>query len=335
MTKRFYMFVAIVIISAFCCRIYATERFVVIADAEVPELMKTVQSVSAFSEPIIPGSSMIILGGVIALNFSPQFAPFDMTSGLRFMAYGDTAEQKTLPVLCGMAKYKSKQPLPKTIKISKNKFFVKSLDGKAVVSSSNQLLDELKTIEKTEKTDSDVVINIFPEKYLQQCSGNIDHLRGKFDNEVAGGDVKKYIPDNQVLEKLLSQCKKMQIKVKTHKKNIDLNMQVHPVSGSELAAFLKANKAGDLSTDALTNLAKKVTDSDSLNVTDGLNGVLTLILIKIFPNGNSEVFSKLCNIKVSNDKSCIQFNTSISQEALKQTLIAAGVIKPPRQKHGS
>jgi len=333
MTRYFYLFElsTILIISTFCCNLSATERFVVIADAEVPELMKTVQSLGAFSEPIIPGSSIMILGGVIALNFNPQLAPFDMTSGLRFMAYGDTTDKKTLPVICGMAKYKSRKPPPKTIKINKNKFFVKKLNGKALVSNSKPLLKELTIVKKPIETDSDIVINIFPYKYLKQCSGNIDYLRNKFDSELSKEHVKNYIPDNKAVEKLLAQCKKIQISVQAHKKNIDINMLVNPVAGSEFAAFLKAEKGGKISSDDIIRLVKKLSGTDSINVTDGLNGLVTLILLKIFPNGNSEVFSKVCKIKASHNQSCLQFKTSIFQETLKQTLIAAGVINSQRK----
>lgn len=324
--------VVLLLISAFCSRISAAERFIIIADAEVPELMKTVQSFGAFSEPIIPGSSMVILGSVIALNFNPQLAPFDMMSGLRFMAYGDTVEAETLPIICGMAKFKSEQPLPKTIKFDKSNFFVKNLDGKAVVSSSDELLNTLKAVEKPFDNGSDVVINIFPDQYLKNCSGNITYLRGEFDREISEEKIAEYLPDNKVVEKLLTQCSKLQIKAKANKKNLDLTMNVFPVTGSELASFVKNSQVGEVPADNIINLGKKITGDDSVNVNDGINGLVTLTLLKIFPKGNSEDFSKLCKIQVTNEQTCLQFKTSIQQEALKATLIAAGVIKPKHKK---
>ena len=326
--------VIFLLITAFCVGISAAERFVIIADAEVPELMKTVQSFGAFSEPIIPGSSMVILGSVIALNFNPQLAPFDMMSGMRFMAYSDTAEAETLPIICGMTKFKSDQPLPKTIKIDKSDLFVRNLDGKAVVSSSEQLLDTLKTIEKPFDNDSDVVINIFPDQYLKNCSANIIFLRGEFDREISEEKIAEYLPDNKVVEKLLAQCSKLQIKAKANKKNLDFTMDVFPVTGSELALFVKNGKAGEVAGNDIISLGKKITGNDSVNVNNSINGLVTLVLLKIFPKGNSEDFSKLCKIDVTNEQTRLQFKTSIKQEALKATLIAAGVIKP-KHKSGS
>lgn len=327
MKKTCLLILTLFIIATFCCKIIAAERFVVIADAEVPELMKTVKSFGAFSEPIIPGSSMLILGSVIAFNFNPQFAPFDITSNLRVMAYGDSVEEKTLPIVCGFAKRNSDQPLPKTIKIDKSKFFVKSMDGQAAVSSSDILLENLKIIENSTISDADVVINIFPDQYLKQCAGNIKFLRGEFDREISEKNIAEFIPDNKVVEKLLAQCRKLQIKVKAHRKNLDLDMMVYPVDNSELGTFVKAKQTGDVAPEGIIDLGKKISGNNSFNLNDGLNGLVTFVLLKIFPKGNSEDFSKLCKIKVSNQQKYLHFNTSIDQGALKSTLISAGVIK--------
>ena len=326
MNKFNSLFLVLLAILTFCCKINAAERFVIIADAEVPHLMQTTQSLGSFSEKIMPGSSIMLVGGLIALNFNPQFAHFNMASKMQVVAYGDTVDKATLPLLCGIIeKNSTQQPLPESIKVSKNKFFMKQVQGKILMSSSDLLLQNLTSLHKPEKTESDLIINFFPDKYLKQCPGNIAYLRTKFDKELE--EKHTHIPDNKSIEKLLHQCRKMRINVDVNKSTVNLKMTVNPVKGSELANFLTAKAPGNIASGDIIKLAKKISGSPAFNLTNSMNGVLTVILTKFFPQGDPNVFAKLCDIRASHDKHALLFNASISQVTVYMTVIAAGAIK--------
>ena len=303
----------------------ATERFVVIADAEMPHLMETTQSVGAFSEKIVPGSSMVLVSGLIALNFNPHFVYFNMTSNLQVVAYGDAVDKTSLPLLCGMADKNGNQSLPEFINVGKNKFFLKEIQGKIAVSSSGFLLRDLVSAYKPKKTKSDLVINFFPDKYLKLCPGSIAYLRAKFDKEIVGKNVD--IPDNKSIEKLLHQCKKVRINVDARKSVIALKMTVNPVGDSDLARFLSTKAPGAIASGDITKLAKKISGSPDVNPTNSMSSVLTLILTHFFSPGNTDVFAKLCDIRISHDKSALFFNANISQSALYKALVSVNLIK--------
>lgn len=306
------------------------DRFIVIADAQVPDLMKSMQNVGVFAEKIMPGSQILITGSVIALNFNPDFASFDMASKLQVSAYGDTKNQEDLPVVCGVAGYKKNHPVPKIIKLGKkDKLFVKTLNDKALIASSEILLDNVKTFEKTAPAESDLVICLFPDRYLKQCPGNIAYLRNMLEKELEQ-EGKKDVLDNQQLEKILKQCEKMEINVKAEPEYVNISLLIQPVKDLELARFIKTTDPGNIAAEKILKLGKSISGNQTFSASDGLNGIVSKLLGKFFNKGNSQPFEQLCDIKASHDKTNLLLQANISQVALHKALIKSGLVKFPQ-----
>lgn len=329
MRSNFAVLGLFIVLFSYNLSVFATDRFVVIADAQVPDLMKSVQSVGVFAEKIMPGTQMLIVGSVIALNFNPDLAPFDMSSKLQLSAYGDKNNNGNLPVICGVAKYKKNHPLPKEIKLGKkNKLFVKPLHDMALIASSEHLLQNLKNYQKTIASESDLVVYLFPRRYIKECPGNVESLKSMLEKELKG----KSLLDSKELEKLLLECEKIVINVNAKSDVINMDLIVEPASGMELARFLNSKGPGEIDSKELLELGRKISGNQSFSIKDGLNGIISRTLGKFFNKGHSKPFEQLCDIKASHDKSNLSLRVSVSQVALHKALVSSGLIGLKQKK---
>ena len=308
-------------------RLHAEENYTVIAEATIPGLIESAQSISRFSDQVSPGSSLILAGGVIALSF--QLHDIILSSDLRILLYADSSGKNPAPLIAFIANPAGSKTTSK-IKFNKFNFPSKKIGDKIFIAENSNLLNAIKALPPELKTDKDLIIKIYPEKYITLCKGTIPAFQAKMEQEFSKGRKPKKIKqskDLKNLESLINQYETVTIKFEADSELMDLNLSILPKPSSVMAETLQ-NINGPLSQKDIIDLSKKVAKSQNALITDEIVNALSFILSKIFDNSNTDLIAqKLCKFNISSDRSELNLNIAITPQQAKEILSLTGVIK--------
>jgi hypothetical protein len=313
----------------FCRVADAAERFVVIADAEVPDLKKTVQNAGVFAEKIMPGSQMMMVGGLIALNFDKRFASFDMNSALRFLVYGDTSDKPVLlPQVCGVADCKKQQRSPENIEIGGKEYFVGHIGDKIVISSSKQLISALNPADQPAvKDNSDLTVDFSPSVYIRKCPGNVASVKTELEKRVPGKFRKNAAAVIAAAEQILKQCRTINTKVEVCSSEIKFVVSVKPLDGTAFSDVLSGRKDGRMSLADLSAIGRKVSGNKVFDVVQAAKLALFITFFKFFSDKNKLPSINLSDVRILQKDSSVVLSGIISQHTVYELLMSLGVIQ--------
>ena len=308
-------------------RANAEEKYVVIAEATIPALTESCQSISKFSDQVAPGSSLLLAGGIIALSF--QLHDVIISSELRVLLYADSSGRNPAPLIAFIANPAGSKT-PSKIKFNKFKFPSKKIGNKLFIAENKALLKAITTLPPELKTDAAVLVKLYPEKYFTDCNGTIAAFKAKLEQEFSKGRKNKKTKisrDMVKLESLLNQCQTINLTFNADNNVMDLDLSIFPKSATAMSETLQKFQ-GNLSEKDLINLSDKVANSQDFILTDEIKNSLSFLLSRVFENSDTDsIAEKLCKFNISSDKSKLNLNIAVTAKQAKDILTATGVLK--------
>jgi len=305
----------------------SADKYTVIAEASIPALTRSAQSLSKFADKVSKGSSMLIAGGVIALAF--QIHDADITSGVRIFLFSDVSGKNPTPLIAFAVKPAGNK-VPDKIKFNKYKFPIKKIGTILFVAETESLLNAVKEIPPQPNTESDLFVRLYPEKYFKQCHGTLEAFKSKIDQELSKGRKKKTTTlngDIKALQGTIEQCRLLDISVKTATDRLTAEMAVTPVPGTAMAKIISSNK-GKLSQKDIINLAGDIAGTQNFVITDEIKSSIAFLLGKIFSDSDTAAMAeKLCRFSMDSTGSKLNISASVTPEQTKEALSIAGALK--------
>jgi hypothetical protein len=311
----------------FGSRVKAGDRYVVIAEASIPALTESAQSISKFSDQVAQGSSLLLAGGIIALSF--QMHDINISSDLRVLLYADSSGKNPDPLIAFIAR-PAPDKTPSRIKFNHHKFPTKKIDDRFFIAESKELLDGVTTLPPELKTNSAVMVKFYPERYFSDCGGTIAAFKAKLEKEFSKGrksHKKEMKGDIKVLESLLNQCETLTLNLNAAPNDLTLDLNIFPKESTPLSGILQKNQ-GTLSQDDIVKLSDQVAKSQNFVITDEIKSALSFLLSRIFKNSDTTAIAeKLCQFRISADKTKLNIGIGVTPKQAKTLLLATGVLK--------
>jgi len=318
------LLLSILLITSF--QINAENNYVVIAEASIPNLTESVQSVSRFSDKVAKGSSLFLAGGLIALTF--QLHHINISSDLRILLYADSSGENPIPLIAFIAKPTSYKATTR-IKFNHHKFPAKKLGDRLFIAETGELLEAVKKLPPELDKNSAVTVKIYTKKYFSECAGTIATFKAKLEKEFSKGrknQRKSLSGDDEAIESLLKQANNITLKLKTTPDDLTLNLFIYPEKATPLDEQLQKNQ-GILSQKDIMKLAYNVAKSENFNINDEISSAIAFILAKVFKNSDTKAIAdKLCKFNISADKTKFNINIGITPKQAKDLLNATGVL---------
>ncbi len=311
-------------------RVHAEDHYVIIAEATIPALTESAQSISKFSDQVSQGSSILLAGGIIALSF--QLNDVIISSELRILLYADSSGKNPAPLIAFIAN-PSGSKTPSRIKFNKFKFPSKKIGNKLFIAENASLLNAITTIPPELKTDSAVLVKLYPEKYFTDCKGTVAAFTAKIEQEFSKGRKKKEeqpSKDMKTIESLLKQCQTISLTLDAASDVMALDLSILPKPETAMAKTLQTVQ-GKLSEQDIVNLSEKMTNSQDFIITNEIKNALSFLLSRIFENSDTDsIAEKLCKFKISADNSKLNLNIAVTPKQAKDILITTGVLRQDR-----
>ena len=324
---HYYKVFTVTLLLTFSIALNAGSRYIVVAEAVVPALNDSANSVSKFADKVSPGSSMIIVGGVIALTFQMRY--INIASDLRVVIYGDSTGKDSSPRLAFIVKPSSNK-IPSRINFNQYKFPVKKIGNRLFVAETKELLDDISTLPPAIDSNSDISVRFYPERYLTSCGGSLVAFKAKIEKEFSKGRKNRTVVDDprmKSVENILKQCKTLDLSFNASSEKFNLSLDVTPVPKSELSVAFKKQQ-GTLQPEDVTGIAKEVASDNNIKVTDQMESAISFILKRVFSKADTDsMASQICKLAVSSDNGVMNFNLDITSKQMREVLIAAKVIQ--------
>ena len=314
-------------------RVKAEENYALIAEATVPGLIDSAQSIGKFTDQVSPGSSLFLAGGVVALSF--QLQDIILSSEIRVLLYADSSGNNPAPLIAFIAtpagRGNGKTPAtPTHITLNHFQFPSKKIGDQLFIAENANLLNAIKKLPPPPKSDADLTLKLYPEKYISLCKGTIPAFEAKLKQEFSKGRKPKTAKESekmQDLDALLKQCQAITLTLKSDRNTMDLDIAVQPKPETEMAKALQTFN-GELSQQDIIALSQKITKSQDIVITDQIINSLSFVLSAIFANSDTDqIAEKLCKFKITSDRSVLNINLELTATQTKEILSAAGVIE--------
>ena len=314
----------------FICPFYkgnAEDKYLLIAEASVPALMESAQSIGKFSDKVAKGSSLLLAGGIIALSF--KMHDINISSDIRILLYADSSGENPDPLIAFIVRPATNKT-PSRIKFNHHKFPTKKIDDRFFIAESKELLDGVTTLPLELNTNSAVMVKFYPERYFLDCGGTIAAFKAKLEKEFSKGrkNHKKEVKGEiKVLESLLNQCETLTLNLNAAPNDLTLDLNVFPKKSTALYDTLQKNQ-GTLSQDDIVKLSDQVAKSEKFVITDEIKSALSFLLSRIFKNSDAAAITdQLCQFHISADKAKLNIGIGVTPKQAKDLLLAAGVLK--------
>ena len=310
----------------------AEENYIVIAEATLPGLIDSAQSIGKFSDQVSPGSSLFLAGGVVALSF--QLQDLILSSEIRILLYADASGNDPAPLIAFIATPVGRgngkdSGTPKHITLNHYQFPSKKIGDQLFIAENINLLNTITKLPPPPKSVADLTLKLYPEKYISLCKGTIPAFEAKLKQEFSKGRKPKTAKESekmQDLDALLKQCKSVTLRLKADSNTMNLDITVQPEPKTEMAKALQTFN-GELSQQDIIKLSQKITKSQNIIITDQIINSLSFVLSTIFANSDTDkIAEKLCKFKIISDRSVLNINLEFTPTQTKKILSAAGVI---------
>lgn len=316
------------LIITFSSYTFAAERFLVYGNASIPDLNKSLQSASKFSEGVLPGSNMLIAGAMIAINFNSKFKALDMNSKFRVQGYVDNENQNSMPFIGVMVDKRGRGKPKKKVKLSKRlKLYTKVLGDQVLLSQSKALFKSTPSFKSITSGDADLTVEVYPESYIKNSPENLAFLKNKLMKELSNNKYATSLIKDNVLEKLLTQCSKLKVDLDIKPKQIEIQMEIDPSDGSKLLDLTKSHKGGKITWKDIDSIIKEATKGGTLNSNKGINKLLATFFSILLINDNIIGNKDFLPIKATIKNSKIVIAANITNDMLKAILVSVNAIK--------
>ena len=323
---RYYKIFTVALLLAFSIAAKGEGRYVVIAEAVIPSLNDSANSVSKFADKVSPGSSMIVAGGVIALTLQLRYV--NITSDLRILIYGDSTGKDLSPRLAFIVK-PSSHKIPSRIKFNKYKFPVKKIGDRLFVAETKDLINDISALPSSLDSDADISVRFYPQRYFTACGGSLAAFKAKIEKEFSKGRKnRKVVEDSRMksVEKILKQCKTVDLFFNAASENLKLSLDVTPAPKTGLYAAFKKHQ-GTLQPEEVTDIAKEVAGDNNIKVTKQMESAISFILKRVFSKADTDsMASQICKLAISSDDGVMHFDLDVTSQQMRNVLITAKVI---------
>ncbi len=306
----------------FCRFAIAAERFVIIGEAEAPDVLATSREFGMFAEKIVPGSQLIIMGAVVALSFDSRLSNFDISSRVRMSCHGDTADTAALPELALTSRRRGSKELPDQLRLWKKgpSFNARQTGKNIAISTSASLLEEFQEAAKMPEEGDDLMVRLYPYTYLRRCPGNVPRLKEYIENALDARKGGWELPDSDALEHMLRQFERLTLKVAADEAVVKMSINATGAKGSEFAALIAALPGNEIDSESIAQIVQHLSGNSSFDIAQVLDRAVFAILSKFFPAADPRDFTHLFTVKASHDKSSATIEVLLTQNAVVEAL---------------
>ena len=301
-----------------------------IGEVNISDIMATAKGGGKFADTISPGSSMIVVAGVMAIMF--KYPMINFSKGVNVLIYGQKGKSALIDVAMFAKPLNAKNI--SSLKLNKEKYPVKTLDDFLVIAGSKSLLNSIKSIPKLSQNDSSFKLDIAPSKYLKESNGSIESIYNQL--EKFSKKQHKLSPKEKKnigsAEKFFKQCADLSISLNLTGEQFKCNIILLPEKDSLLAKEI-LSKNGNISPEELFEIASKVSGSKDIAAHNLFTQSVSKFIKLLFPNSKSDnIAHDICDFSAISKDGKLFVNLSISAEKTHKVLDAAGLLKK-RERH--